>query len=66
MPVILVILILVLIGAIVMAVNRYGGGWIHPWWIQLINIVAIVGTIWFLLVATGAWDYLWTIRLPHR
>lgn len=66
MPVVLVILALALIGALVLAVNKYGEKYIHPWWIQLINVVAIVGSVWFLLVVSGLWDYLWTIRFPHR
>jgi len=66
MPVIVALIVLVVIGAIVMACHKYGQNVIHPWWLQLIDIVAIIGTIWFLLVVTGLWDYLWTIRLPHR
>lgn len=65
MSLLVVIIVLILVGLLMGAVNRYGKDWLGPGWLRLINAVAIIATIIWLLAMFGVWDYVDTIRLPR-
>jgi hypothetical protein len=67
MPIIQVILILIVIGTLVGLVERYGKEWIAAPWLMLIRVVAIIGTVlWLLfLLLPGPMGSLWNFRTPR-
>ena len=58
MPILTIILVLLAVGALVALINNYGSPYVDAKFIKLINFVAIVGTIIWLLFILGVWDYL--------
>ena len=64
MPILQVLLILVLIGVVVGLINKYGAEYIDAKWVKLINIVAIVFTlIWLVGLVFGGFGSLSNIRI---
>jgi len=64
MPILQVLLILVLIGVVVGLINKYGAEYIDAKWVKLINIVAIVFTlIWLVGLVFGGFGSLSNIRV---
>jgi len=63
MPLIVVVLTLVVIGVLLMLVNRYGPPYIAASYIRLINIVTIIATIIWLMKVFGVWEYLTKITV---
>jgi len=58
MPLLTVVLVLIVVGVLLMLVNRYGAAFIDGTMLKLINIVVIVAVILWLLKVFGVWDYL--------
>jgi len=56
-------LTLVVIGVLLALVNRYGPPYIAASYIKLINIVAIIATIIWLMKVFGIWEYLTKITV---
>ena len=64
MPLLQVIVILILIGLLIGVINKYGGEYIDSKWVKLINIVAIVFTIiWLVGLVFGGFGSLSNIRV---
>ena len=63
MPVLTVILVLLAIGVLVALINKYGAEYVSPGFIKLINIVAIVATIIWLMKVFGVWEYLTSVTV---
>lgn len=61
MPLLVVILVVLAIGVLVALINKYGADYVDVKFIRLINILAIVGTILWLMKVFGVWDYLMKI-----
>lgn len=58
MPILTVILVILAIGALVALINTYGPPYIDAKFIKLINVVAIIGVIIWIMAVFGVWDYL--------
>jgi len=58
MPLLTVVLVLIVVGVLLMLVNKYGPGYIAPFMLQLINIVVGVAVVLWLLKVFGVWDYI--------
>jgi hypothetical protein len=64
MPLLQVLVILLLIGLLIGVINKYGAEYIDSKWIKLINIVAIVFTIiWLVGLIFGGFGSLSNIRV---
>lgn len=63
MPLITVILVILVVGALVALINKYGPEYVSPGFIRLVNIVAIVFTIIWLMKVIGVWEYLTTVTV---
>jgi hypothetical protein len=63
MPILTVILVILAVGVLVALINKYGPPYIAPGFIVLINVVAIVATIIWVLKVAGFWAYLSTITI---
>jgi cation transporter-like permease len=65
MPIVEIIIILLVIGVAVWAINQYLAAYIAAPFLKLINIVAIVGTIiWLVMLLLGAFGVnVWHYRL---
>jgi len=61
MPIVMILLVLALLGLAVWGFNKYID--MPPDFKKLINIVAIVGAIIWVLKVAGAWTYLMTIKI---
>lgn len=58
MPLLTIILVILAVGVLVALINKYGSPYIDTKFLWLINAVAIIGTIVWLLAVLGVWDYL--------
>lgn len=58
MPLLIIILVLLAIGALLALINTYGSPYVDAKFIKLINAVAVIGSIVWLLYVFGVWDYL--------
>jgi hypothetical protein len=63
MPVLVILLTLAAIGVLVWLLHAYAGPYIAPPFLRLIDIVALLLTVWWLLQITGIWGYLAGLRL---
>jgi len=61
MPIVMILLVLALLGLAVWGFNKYID--MPPDFKKLINIVAIVGAIIWVLKVAGVWTYLMTIKI---
>ncbi len=67
MPLIQVVLLLIVVGIGMWALNTYAAAIIHPPILKLINVVVIIAVVWFLLNVFGIIAYLSGIRVgPGR
>jgi hypothetical protein len=58
MPLLTIILVLLAVGVLLAVINLYGPPYIDPKFLKLINAVAVIGSIVWLLAVFGVWDYL--------
>jgi hypothetical protein len=58
MPLLTVVLVLIVVGVLLMLINKYGASFIDGTMLRLINIVVVVAVILWLLKIFGVWDYL--------
>lgn len=65
MPIIHVIVVLIVIGVVIALVNKYGPPHIDGKFITLINVVAVVATVLWLLSLFVPFGNLGTIRTPR-
>jgi hypothetical protein len=63
MPLITVLLVLAVVGVGVALLNKFGGEYIAPGFLRLINIVAIVAAIIWLMRVFGLWAYMEGIKI---
>lgn len=65
MPLLAVVIVLIVVGVLLMLVNKYGAPYIDAKILSLINIVVIVAVIIWLLQVFGVWAYLNRITVGH-
>lgn len=58
MPLLTVVLVLLVVGVLLALINMYGPPYVDAKFIRLINIVAVVASILWLLKIFGVWAYL--------
>lgn len=63
MPILAILLVLAAIGFAVWLFHKFAAPYIAEPFLKIIDVVALAGTIWWLLKITGIWDYLWSLRL---
>lgn len=65
MSLLAVVLVLIVVGVLLMLVNKYGPPYIDAKILSLINIVVVVAVIIWLLQVFGVWAYLNKITVGH-
>lgn len=63
MPLLTILLVLIAVGVLLWLINTYGGQVIDPKVLKLINIVAMVIVVIWLLRVFGVWAYLSGARI---
>ncbi len=62
MPILSVVLVVLAVGVLMWVVNTWGGPYVHAPFLQLANVVAIIGTVIWLLHVSGVLKYLGDIK----
>lgn len=58
MPLLMILLVLIAVGVLLWLINTYGGQVIDPKMLKIINFVAILVVILWLLKVFGVWAYI--------
>jgi len=63
MSILTVIVVVLAVGVLMWAVHKYGTEYVHPPFLKIADVVAIVGTLIWLGWVIGLWDYLGIVRI---